>query len=258
VQIARLFNPSEYAALNSEVFEQQYDLKTANTRAADRERKFNTTLARLAQVMSDETQGKLLDVGAGEGWSHGIAQHYGMEYCVVEAQPDLVRHLENRGATVVASSIESLLPSCSGLFKVILLRHTLEHLLDPIQTVGTLGKCLTYDGLLYVAVPSFTKGQPKSGFSTDFLRPVHISYFTANKLAYSLHMAGLQADIYDEGELWAIARPGTSAVDLKDERVATTARYNSLMREYRSQDISRIFQFIASYILHRVRKWNLR
>jgi SAM-dependent methyltransferase len=258
VQIARLFNPSEYAALNSEVFEKQYDLTTANTRAADRERKFNTTLARLAHVMSDNSQGKLLDVGAGEGWSRGIAQHYGMEYYVVEAQPDLMLYLESRGATVAGSSIESLLPNYSGLFKVILFRHTLEHLLDPIQALETLRKCLAYDGLLYIAVPNFAKGSAKSGFRTDFLRPMHISYFTANKLAWSLHMAGLKAEVHDEGELWGIARPGTSAADLKDERVENTARYHSLMREYRSQDIHRICQIIASSILRKVRDWNLR
>jgi len=254
VQIARLFEPLRYAAVNSKLFAEQYNPATAHTRAITREKKTQTTLARLVPVIDENSGGKLLDVGAGEGWSHHIAEQFDLDYYIVEAQPSLARNLVSRGAIVAASTIEKLLPYWYQQFKVILCRHTLEHLLDPIKDLETLRQCLSPNGFLYVSVPNFTKARPKAGFRTDYLRPVHISYFTPNKLEWSFHQAGLSTEsIHDEGELWAIARPGTSTVDLKDEREENRARYFSLMGENLTRDILNICKIIGYRLLPRVR-----
>ena len=254
VQISRLFEAAEYTALNNRFFVAQYDPATADTRASTREKKIQTTLSRLAPVIGKSRGGgNLLDVGAGEGWSHHIAQHFGLDYYVVEAQLDLAKHLESRGATIAAGTIQGLLPDWSQQFKAILLRHTLEHLLDPIGDLETLAQCLAPDGFLYVALPNFTKARPKAGFRTDYLRPVHISYFTPNKLEWSLHLAGLRAgSIHDEGELWAIARLENSKVELKDERDENRTRFNYLVRTNRSRDIRNIGRILGHRLLGRL------
>ena len=137
---------------------------------------------------------------------------------------------------------------------MIVFRHTLEHLLDPIRALKTLAQCLSEDDFLYVAAPNFTKAQPKGGYRTDFLRPVHISYFTLNKLEWSLHLAGLMADrIQDEGEIGCIARKGKSAVELLDETTVNRAWFLYLLRTNRNRDTANILRILAYRLMVRYR-----
>ena len=254
VQIARLPQPNEYAAVNDRFFAGIFRPTTADMRSSEHDRKSETTLNRLAAAAPPpHGGGRLLDVGAGEGWSHSVAQHFGLDYHVVETGPDLARRLKSDGATIAAGCIQDLLPEWSQNFKVILLRHTLEHLLDPIGDLETLAQSLTSDGILYVALPNFTKGRPKAGFRTDYLRPVHISYFTPNKLAWCLHSAGLRVhSVNDESELWAIAGSGDPPVRLNDERHDNQIRFASFIRANRSKDLRNIRRILGYCLLVRL------
>jgi SAM-dependent methyltransferase len=264
VQIARLPQAREVAVLNKQLFDNTFDPTTADTRSSEHDSKGETIVNRLAAVVGDKGGGLLLDVGAGEGWSQSVAQHFGFDYHVVEPDPDLAARLKARGATIASGGIEDLVPEgWSQQFKVIILRHALEHLLDPIGDLATLAQCLAPDGILYVALPNFTKARPKAGFRTDYLRPVHISYFTPNKLDWCLHSAGLKAhSIKDEYELWAIADQGLTPVKLLDERDDNQGRLSSLIHANRSRDarnirrilIYRLFVRLPS-IVQRMVRW---
>ena len=245
VQHARPFEPSEYVSLNVRIFGSKYTAATKEDRASDRERKLRATLRRLAPVL-DKKGGSLLDVGAGEGWSHQVAEHFGLRYHVVEAQPELARRLEDLGGVIAAGTIQQLLPRWSGQFEVVILRHVLEHLLDPIGDLHALKQCLAPDGLLYLALPNFTKAQLRGNFRTDFLSPQHISYFTPNKLEWCLHQAGLRADsVHDEGELWAITEPGIATGVLQDERDENRRHFIALMRAKPIRDIRHIIRIVG-------------
>lgn len=240
IQLARPFQSGEYETLNERFFRQSYHPESEVRRQATRNKKTDATLNRL-KTASGFRDGKLLDAGAGEGWSGRIAEHLGLAYHVVEPQRDLARRLERRGAKIAAEHLEDLLPGWHGRFSVIILRHTLEHLTDPVGALCILAQCLAPDGLIYVAVPNFSRARPKEGFKTDYLRPVHISYFTPNKLEWCLKSAGLHAaEMNDENEVWTIARKGESACILRDERMQNRNRIRHLGRKWLWRDMLRM------------------
>ena len=72
-------------------------------------------------------------------------------------------------------------------FDVILLLHTLEHVVDPVQLLRSLGKALRPGGRLYVEVPL------GAWLEWEFLRePVtHLNFFSESSLCRAVEAAGL-------------------------------------------------------------------
>jgi SAM-dependent methyltransferase len=248
VQIATPSQAEEINELNRRQFSHQYDPRTANGRAHDRLKKLEVSRLRLALVLP--RGGCFLDVGAGEGWAQGLASEFGLQYCIVEANRDLATRLSEAGAIVAADSIPALLPTWSHKFSVVFLRAVLEHLSDPIGSLKIIAECIAPNGFAYVSVPNFATCVPKDGFTTDYLRPDHISYFTANKLAWCLHLAGLTAaGIHCESDLWAVARVGQLQTQLQDESKVNVQRIRELRRQYLLRDAYRTTRLVV----HRAR-----
>jgi hypothetical protein len=243
--LARVFDPAARANLNCQVFERQYNVATTDQREETRAKKLQTTIARLAPLV-ERGEGKLLDVGAGEGWGRLVAEYFGMSYHIVEAQPELAKRLERAGATFTASTIPNLQSRWAGQFEVMILRRVLEHLPVPIGDLEILGQCLSTEGVISVAVPNFERSKSRGNFVTDFLRLEHISYFNPSKLQWCLNQARLAADsVHAADEIWALARLGSSEVELDDEREVNGARFDSLMRADRRREILNIVRVVA-------------
>ena len=171
----------------------------------------------------------------------------------MEIHPELAENLENQGAVIAARKIQDLIPRWNRKFKIIFLRHVLEHLPDPIGDMEKISQCLGPDGFLYVALPNFLKGIPKAGFRVDYLRPMHISYFTPRKLEWVLHSAGLQVIAMDgnDWELWAIAKPGGSPIEIKNEMNENYAHFKYLLKNHRLKDLKGMAKIILRKIIQR-------
>lgn len=145
----------------------------------------------------------MLDVGAGEGWAAGSAAALGMNYFAVEPICELHASMRERGAADVFQSLDD----ATGSYHIILLRQVLEHMLDPVATLRRLVHLLAPDGVIYVTVPNFRLTTGRKGFRTSSLRPIHVSYFTRDKLNFVLGRVGLSSvETGDGNELWSIAR----------------------------------------------------
>ena len=129
--------------------------------------------------------GRLLDFGCGDGGFLTAATNADWETFGVEVNPD---HARATGATVV-EQIEQV----EGLFNVITLWHSLEHVRSPRDCVANLLPFLVPGGHLIIAVPNWSSLQAcvfgRQWFHADV--PRHLFHFTPVALKQLLEAAGL-------------------------------------------------------------------
>lgn len=127
--------------------------------------------------------GTLLDVGCGEGTFLLAAQRAGWTVAGNEMNPEPAR---SHGLKV-SSTLEG------GPYDCITLWHSLEHMLDPLNLLTTLGRMLTPDGALIAAVPDAGGLQARvfgaSWFHLDV--PRHVMHYDSHSLNLVFRKAGL-------------------------------------------------------------------
>lgn len=217
VQITPLYSKEDHLKING--FWHGHFVKN---NPEQNERKHRQTAERLEEY---QLTGRMLDVGGGEGWAKKIADAAGMEYHAVEPMEELHAAYEKKGIKISARMISQV----TEKYDLIILRHVLEHLLEPVEDLTRLTQCLTPNGFLYIALPDFEELSGKKGYRTSSLRPVHLSYFTMNKLLWVSSRAGLRClKRGRENELWGIFTKGNSDVEMQNEFQKNT---NRLRRE---------------------------
>lgn len=212
VQITPVYGPDEQANINA-LWHSHF------MAGSDNVRKIETSIARIAPHAPHA--GRLLDVGAGEGWGQLIAHRLGMDYWAFEPFTDLHEGLRRRGANIAGSGLDAL----EGEYEAIMCRHVLEHLLMPLEDLQRLVAKLSPRGVLCIAVPDFNQISGRAGYRTSSLRPVHVSYFTRGTLDWALARVGLeQLAQGDELELWTVARKDGSGMAAPPSESAANRR----------------------------------
>jgi len=166
--------------------------------------------------LKDSPIKSVLDAGCGPG--------YGLEYLKsempnidiygIEASPDSRNILENDiGATILDSDLDGDWHiNSEGQFDVIILRHVVEHMLDPVKTLSNLKKTLSPEGFMYIAVPDMMHPRTILRDYTDWweywFRSVHAYYYCKETLFATLLMAGLEPISFEEEneEVWCIVK----------------------------------------------------
>jgi len=143
----------------------------------------------------------ILDVGSGDGklLSHFQDRFKKAKYYAIEPSLEHKMKLENRGITFVSDDVNSGWESSyNDSFDFIILRHVLEHFMDPVGVLKKLRATLNDKGYIYVAVPdSMGYNQP---LTDSFFRVVHTYYFNRNSLTNVLHKAGFEVISIQEGD----------------------------------------------------------
>lgn len=181
----------------------------------------------------------VLDVGCGSG--HGLRylkdQLPGIDIHGIEASPDCRDVLTREvGATLLDSDVDGpWLDNNMEKFELIIMRHVVEHLLSPIETLDRLKKALSPDGLLYIAVPDMmhprTILRDYDKWWEYYFRAVHPYYYSRQTLFMTLEAAGLYPMVWGEEneEIWCLA--GTKKLnlikrtDLLKEQMAVLRQY---------------------------------
>jgi len=149
----------------------------------------------------------ILDVGAGMG---DILKYLKNNFkscrniAAIEISPECINNIQkNIGADIISDNIEtSSFDNCDSNYDLIILRHSLEHLLDPIGTLDKIYNLLSKNGILYVAVPDMM--DPVGSLKYDWFRAVHTYYFNKEALSFLMKNAGFASlNICSENhELW--------------------------------------------------------
>lgn len=171
------------------------------------ERVFEPVARREARrvVCAGRPDGALLDVGCGPGRFLARLRAVGWEGPMRGLEPDAVaagRATELLGVPVRVGGVESLADEAPGLSAVVL-RHVVEHVPQPLETLRALRSLLAPDGVLYLGTPDARAlsahlfGRYWHGYDP----PRHLFAFTAPGLRELLRRAGFSV----EREYWDFA-----------------------------------------------------
>jgi len=159
----------------------------------------------------------VLDIGSGAGEN---LLSFGQKFPKSELyaiEPSKIGQslLNKKGVKVISESINTEWEKeYQGFFDVVLLRHVLEHFLNPIEMLKKIRGVLKEDGILYVAVPNNLK--PSGRLEGFWFRVVHTYYFTIFSLKNVFHLSNLkelkivEGDEYNKYEVFAIVKKSFS------------------------------------------------
>jgi len=150
-------------------------------------------------ISSMKREGRCLDIGCGPGFFLGNLKRYGnYELFGVEISEIAAKYAErNFGIKVFLGDIENA-NYPEKFFDIIILSHVLEHLPEPLKTLGKIRNFLKDDGIFYCEVPD-EFGSINGLIRTHLLKkpPVglyagHLNYFGRSSLKNILNRAGFQ------------------------------------------------------------------
>ena len=138
-------------------------------------------------------QGPVLDIGCGQGIFISELSDRGVEAHGLEFNQSAVEICLERGFEVSQGAVEtSDIPK--DFYKWIVLSHTLEHLLDPINALKKVKDALPEDGKVAIAVPNVNSPMVKL-FGNDWHGwdpPFHLTHFDKLSLKKLCEKVGLK------------------------------------------------------------------
>jgi len=147
-------------------------------------------------VRPDPPLGRLLDVGAGNGWFLRMMADLGWEVAGCEPDSRAARIAQDAGLPVVASTLrDDLWPAHT--FAAITLRHVIEHLVDPMTTLTTCAHLLAPGGSLRILCPNTaSRGAGQFGpYWRGLEVPRHVRLYNPDNLADLVRMTGCFGEI---------------------------------------------------------------
>jgi len=193
-----------------------------------------------------------LSVGAGKGCVLRLLKENlpDLGCSVIEPSVECRKFLsENFGFSILGNDItDTWEDGNEEKYDIIILRHVLEHFLDPLNSLIKVRKTLSSSGLAYIAVPDMMS--PKGSLGRYFFRVPHVSYFSLATLEYFILRAGLEImEIKSQdAELWCVVKRGVEDMTI-EVNPENTLKQLKLIRKYkRSQMFVEFKSFIARLI----------
>lgn len=160
----------------------------------------------------------ILDVGCGYGYGLKFLKERlpGSSIFGIESSPRCRRSMKSKavGATLVASDFDSdWAGKWEHSFDLIIMRHVVEHMLFPLESLKKLHRVLNTGGMIYISTPDMMSPRIElrdyEHWWEYWFRPVHPYYYSQETLSRTLEKAGLYA--HDAGredaEIWGLFSP---------------------------------------------------
>ena len=157
---------------------------------------------RLKGLLKYKKNGRLLDIGFGCGTFLKLAKESGFDVYGIEISDYACQYVKDKlGVDIFCGDLKKAhLPEES--FDVVTIWHTLEHLLNPSETLEEIHRILKKDGLLIVAVPNLNnfitrilyflaRWKTLKLFSID-AKELHLYHFSSHTLTSILEKTGFQ------------------------------------------------------------------
>ena len=162
-----------------------------------------------------ESAHNIVDIGCGMGWGLLYLQKKLQptgRICAIESSEYCVKHLKRNSVDVIAKDLDTDWHlDKKGLFDLAIMRHVLEHMLNPIDVLRKIASSLNEEGLLYIAVPDLMS--PTLPVTTVSFRVVHTFYFSQASLRNAFCLSGLEvvaSGKKERSEIWYICKKGPS------------------------------------------------
>ena len=159
----------------------------------------------------------ILDAGAGPGYGlTEFSSNFGeSSFYAIEGSLSARKILEtNNFAKLIGSFVDTnLSEQYENFFDLIVLRHVVEHFLDPVQDLSNIARmCKKTTGLVYIAVPDMLSPRillrDYENWWEYWFRAVHTYYYNRYTLFETMRQAKLQVVAFGEEneEIWCLAR----------------------------------------------------
>ena len=210
-------------------------------------------------LANTNTPSKILDIGSGDGSKLESIQKAYPEaaFFAIEPSGTLQKELTKRNITFVSNDIETTWESQYQNFDFIIMRHVLEHMLDPISVLKKLHNVMADNGIIYIAVPNaLNLDTPLTSF---FFRAVHTYYFSPLSITNILKKAGFEiidikpGDENLKNELFLFAKKSNISNDLVINKQNATEQIKSYKAKLKEENslpfkiklgITSLFNFI--------------
>ena len=168
-------------------YRREYDLEfraelSSDEVFANKLRNGREVLARIKPFI--EAPRSILDIGSGPGAQLRAAAEAFPHVCRLEAiemSEQCRKALEEQEFRIISADIyENWHLEKSGNYELVIMRHVLEHCLDPDQVLAKVRTILSPGGLFYLAVPDME--DPKGSLKYSWFRVAHVWYFHMNAL----------------------------------------------------------------------------
>jgi SAM-dependent methyltransferase len=176
--------------------------------------KENSIYTRLSKVkLIANHPRKILDIGSGEGNNLIFfkSNFQDSELFAIEPSIESQNQLKRNNVTVIGSDVESSWnANYKNTFDLIIMRHVLEHFLNPVEIIKKVRSVLSNSGIVYIAVPNNLN--PTQPLEKSWFRNVHTYYFNKYSLENLNNLVGLETltliegDEFNKGEVYLIAR----------------------------------------------------
>lgn len=145
-----------------------------------------------------EKPGKVLDIGSSTGTMLNLFKNAGWDVVGVEPSKNAAKIANKRGIKTYNSYFEKVRLK-QGMFDLVIINHTFEHVADPILVLKKVGKLLKKGGLAYIDVPNFDSMDRRlKGNSWGYLMPnEHVHHFTPESLNLTAKKANLKVIWWD-------------------------------------------------------------
>jgi len=219
-------NPRWNQTAYLEFYEKEYDKYYRNELTTDfvlSPKTNNPILSRLAKWKHlPDTIINLLDIGSGAGQNLiDFKQQYpSANLFAIEPSPDSHEYLATINAQVISRDVDSdWSAGDTHKYDFVIMRHVLEHFLDPVTVMKKVHNVLAPNGLLYLAVPNNYK--PSKNLESYWFRVVHTYYYNRSSLYNLFALADLEilevgeGDHFNQGEIFLLARPSSETLSPK-------------------------------------------
>jgi len=218
-------NPRWDQATYQDFYENKYDKyyrAYKNTKAPENDPvSYYPIIRRLSSTFDTDKKFKnILDIGSGDGskLQNFIDNKLATNYYAIEPSATHEEQLTSRGIEFISNDVDSDWDkSYENHFDFIIMRHVLEHCLDPVEVLQKLKNVLTEDGIIYIAVPDAYA--PTVAFTDSFFRVVHTYYFNKISLANILNKSGyevvsmVEGDKHHNDELFVFGKKSETAIE---------------------------------------------
>lgn len=153
--------------------------------------------------------GNFIDIGCGTGELLNCAHEDGWAVTGIELSPDLVEYVRNRyGVDVINANFLEYSADAKEKYDVVVLRHVLEHLEDPVSVMKTINSLLTPGGYSVMEFPNIESpelrlkrflnktGIHKKSYKENY-KPGHCNEFCNESFTWLVNKTGFDLVLWE-------------------------------------------------------------
>jgi len=153
--------------------------------------------------------GNFIDIGCGTGELLNCAHEDGWAVTGLELSPDLVEYVRNRyGVDVINANILDFSTDSTEKYDVVVLRHVIEHLEDPVSVMKTINSLLTPGGYSVMEFPNIESpelrlkrflhkaGIHKKRYKENY-KPGHCNEFCKESFTWLVNKTGFDLVVWE-------------------------------------------------------------